>query len=155
MYIWWLISSCDLLSFYPAVHFLNISLSDIIAITNSSGDSASPRNIPLWIFVSAKLPPLCSQFNFPGFHGFLDKIYDFVWYLVHFEQFIIQLCGTISYAFLQSNPGHRWILPYRLTLVVDQCRVALLSLLPLWKNYGLSARHKSLPLFVPLIFSTS
>ena len=42
MYIRWLIFSCDLLSFYPAVHFLSMWLCGIINITNSNGDSASP-----------------------------------------------------------------------------------------------------------------
>ena len=57
MYIRWLIFSCDLLRLYPAVHFLSIWLSGIMAIMNSKGDSASPWKIPLWIFVSAKLLP--------------------------------------------------------------------------------------------------
>ena len=56
MYIRWLVL-CDLLSFYPSVHFLGMWLNGIIAITNSNGFSASPWNIPLWIFTSAKLFP--------------------------------------------------------------------------------------------------
>ena len=40
MYIRWLF--CNLLSFYPDVHFLSMWLSGIIAIINSNGDSASP-----------------------------------------------------------------------------------------------------------------
>ena len=55
MYIRWLIFSCDFLSLYPAVHFLSMWLSGIMAIMNSKGDSASPGKIPLWIFVSDKL----------------------------------------------------------------------------------------------------
>ena len=42
MYIKWLIFSCDLLSMYPAVHFLSMGLSGIMAIINSNGDSESP-----------------------------------------------------------------------------------------------------------------
>ena len=57
MYIRWFIFSCDLISLYPAVHFLSMWLSGIIAIINSNGDCASPWNIPLWIFVSTKLFP--------------------------------------------------------------------------------------------------
>ena len=57
MYIKWLIFSSDLLSFYPAVHFLRIWFSGIIAITNSNGDSAYPWNMPLWIFIYAKFFP--------------------------------------------------------------------------------------------------
>ena len=47
MYIRWLIFSYDLLSLYPPVHFLRMWLIDIIAITNSNDNSASPWNIPL------------------------------------------------------------------------------------------------------------
>ena len=56
-YIEWLIFSCNLLSLYPVVHFLIMWLSGIIGITNNNGDSASPWNLPLWIFTSAKLFP--------------------------------------------------------------------------------------------------
>ena len=57
IYIRWSIFSCDLLSLYPVVHFLNMWLSGIMAIMNSEGNCASPWNIPLWIFASAKLLP--------------------------------------------------------------------------------------------------
>ena len=57
LYIKWLIYSCDVLSLYLAVHFLRMWLSNIMAITNCNGDSASPWNMPLWIFTSAKLCP--------------------------------------------------------------------------------------------------
>ena len=58
MLIRWFIFSCDLLSVYPAAHFLRMWFSGIMAIMNSKGDSASPWKMPLWIFVSAKfLPP--------------------------------------------------------------------------------------------------
>ncbi len=57
MYMKWLMFSCDLLSLYPAVHFLGMWLTGIMAITNSNGDSASLWNMPLWIFTSAKLYP--------------------------------------------------------------------------------------------------
>ena len=53
----WLIFSCDLLSLYPAEHFLSMWLSDIIAIMNSNGNCASSWKIPLWISASAKLLP--------------------------------------------------------------------------------------------------
>ena len=85
MYIRWLIFSFDLQSLYLSVHFLSIWLRGIMAIMNSKGDSASPWEIPLWIFVSAKVFSCCCQFNSPGFHGFLDEVYDFMWYFVHFE----------------------------------------------------------------------
>ena len=57
MYIRWLIFSCDLLSLYPAVHFLSKWFSGIMGITYSKGERASPWKIPLWIFASAKLLP--------------------------------------------------------------------------------------------------
>ena len=53
---------CDLLSLYPAVHFLSMWLSGIMAIMNSKSDSAFPWKIPLWIFASTKLlPPAVSS----------------------------------------------------------------------------------------------
>ena len=74
-----------------------------MTIMNSKGDSASPEKIPLWIFVSALLfPPYC-QFNSPGFHGFLDEFYDFMWYFVHYftplEFFISVLADGFSQEF--------------------------------------------------------
>ena len=39
MYIKWLIFSKDLLSLYPAVHFLSMWLSDIMVIMNCNADS--------------------------------------------------------------------------------------------------------------------
>ena len=42
------------LSFYPAVHFLSMWLSGIVAITNSNDDRAFPWNIPHWIFFTPK-----------------------------------------------------------------------------------------------------
>ena len=55
MYIKWFMLSCDLLSLYPAVHFLKMWLSGTMAITKSNGDSASHWNMLLWTFTSAKL----------------------------------------------------------------------------------------------------
>ena len=46
--------------FASAWAFPKYLMSGIIAITNSNVDSASPSNIPLWIFISAKLFPLLS-----------------------------------------------------------------------------------------------
>ena len=66
------IFSCYLISLYPAVQFLSMWLSGIIGSINSNGDCESPGNIPLCIFVSAKLLPLAS------FHDFLDKVYEFI-----------------------------------------------------------------------------
>ena len=91
MYIRWLMIFCDLLSLYPPVHFLSILLSSIIAITHNNSVSASTWNIPLQIFASAKLFLRC-QFYFPGFYGFLNKFYDLVWYLVHFDTVYYSSC---------------------------------------------------------------
>ena len=58
-YFRWLIFSCIVWSLHPSVHYLNMRFSCII-ITNSNGDSASPRKIPLWIFSFAKLLPFAA-----------------------------------------------------------------------------------------------
>ena len=83
MYITWFIFTCDLVSLYPDVHFLGMGLSGIIAIINSNGDSASPWNIPLWIFALAKLF-LLQSISLSRFPGFFDQVYDFIWYFVPF-----------------------------------------------------------------------
>ena len=79
MYIRWLIFSCNLLSLYPAVHFLSMWFSGIMVIMSSRGDSASPWKIPLQIFVSAKLfpPAVNSTLQFFMFF-FFDEVYDSV-----------------------------------------------------------------------------
>ena len=51
MYIRWLIFSYDLLSLYPAAHFLSMWLSGIMANMNSKGDSASPWKIIIIIII--------------------------------------------------------------------------------------------------------
>ena len=64
-------------------------------------------------------------------------LYSFPVYLMNFmisfdilyilRQSIIQLCGTISYAFFVVNPRHGYIFPSPLTLLEDnQCTVDLL-----------------------------
>ena len=60
MYIKWLTFSCDLLSLYPAVPFLSMSLSGNMVIMNSKGD-IDDWKITLWIFASANLPPAISS----------------------------------------------------------------------------------------------
>ena len=57
MSIKWMTFPRDLLSLYLAVHFLRMWLRGIMSSTNSNGDSASPWNMLLWIFTSAKLFP--------------------------------------------------------------------------------------------------
>ena len=73
LYIRLLIFSCDLLSLYPAVHFLSMWLSGNVATMNSKGESASPWKIPLWIFVSAKLSPPAVNSTFQVFMVFSMK----------------------------------------------------------------------------------
>ena len=51
MYIRWLIFSCEQLSLCPAVHFLTMWFSGIMAIINRRGDHASLWKIPLWIII--------------------------------------------------------------------------------------------------------
>ena len=101
MYIRWLIFSCDLLSLYPPVYLLSMWLNGIIAITNSNSDSASPWNIPLWIFASAKLfsPAVNFTLQFSMVFSIKFTISSGIFYIS--GQFIIQLCGTISYAFFK------------------------------------------------------
>ena len=96
MYVRLLSFCCDLLSLYSAVH----SLHDIFAIANSNGDWAFP-----WIYLSGSLPSLCF---FPPVVNSTRQV--FMVFSIKFttssdilnilRQFIIQLCRTISYAFL-------------------------------------------------------
>ena len=102
IYIRCLIFSCDLQSLYPAMHFLSMWLSGIIAIINSNSDSASPWNITLWIFASVKLFPPHVNSTFQVFMVFSIKFMTSCDILYILWQFIIQLCGTISYSFLPS-----------------------------------------------------
>ena len=157
MYIKWLIFSCDLLSLYLALYFLNMCLSDIIAIMNSKRDSASAWNKLLWIFVSAKLFTPVVDSTFLVFKVFSIKFMTSsdILYILR------QLCGTISYdwcsqsgqmPFFSVSSCSRWG-------GADQCRVPLpcLSILCsiLSVPHGLFVRNKFLPIFVPLVFSTS
>ena len=102
MYFKWLIFSCDLLNLYPTVHFLSTWLSVIMAIMNSKDDRVSPWKIPLWIFVSVKLHPPAVNSTFQVFIVSLIKFMTSCDILYILRQFIIQLCGTMSYAFLSS-----------------------------------------------------
>ena len=118
MYTRWLIFSSDLQSLYPTVHFLSMRLSGIIVIINSNGDRASPWNIPLWIFSSAKpFPPVVNstlQFFFYSFSIKFMTLSDILYILM---QFIIQLCGTISYGlWSQSQAIARFFRPVLLSL---------------------------------------
>ena len=63
MYIRWLIFPCNLLSLYPAVYFQCMWLSGIIVITNCNGDSASPLNIIIIMFIIIVTAASDSNFN--------------------------------------------------------------------------------------------
>ena len=65
--------------------FWDLWLKRIMAIMNSKGDSASPWKIPLCVVVSTKLRPPAVNSTLQVFNGFLDEVYDFMWYFVHFE----------------------------------------------------------------------
>ena len=91
--------SCDL-RLYPAVHFLSMWLSGIMEIMNSKGDRASPWKIPLWIFASANLLPPAVSSTLQVFIVLSMTFMTFSDILHIWGLFIIQLCGTISYAFL-------------------------------------------------------
>ena len=107
MYIRLWIFSCDFVGLYPAVHFLSMWLSGIIAITNSNGNSASPWNIPLWIFASAKLFLSAVNSTFWIFLVYSIKFMTSSYILDILRQFIIQLCGTMSMPFCsQSRPNN-------------------------------------------------
>ena len=92
-----LIFSCNLLSLYTSMHFLKMWLSAIMAITNSNGDSASPWNMPLWIFASANLFP--PAVNSPLLVYMVFSINYTTWsgILYILRQCSIQLWGTILY----------------------------------------------------------
>ena len=92
--------SCDLLSFYPTMHFLSMWLSGIMAIMNSKDDRASPWKIPLWLFVSAKLLPPAVNSTLQVFMVLSIKFMTSCDILYILRLFIIQLCRSILYAFL-------------------------------------------------------
>ena len=75
----------------------------IMAIMNSKGDWASLRKIPLWIFASAKLLPPAVNSTLQVFMVLSIKIMTSCDILYILRQFIIQLCGTISYAFYNHS----------------------------------------------------
>ena len=107
---------CDLCSLYPPVRFLRMCLGGTIAITNNDGDSASPLNIPLWIFTSAKLClPVVN--SIPVFHGFSDELHGFVEYFIHFESvYYSALWDDIVFLF-GINLYHWNIFPFHFALL--------------------------------------
>ena len=90
LYIRWLIFSCNLLSFHPAMHVLSMWLNGIMGIMNSKCYSAPPWKIPLWIFVSAKLLP-------PAVRCTLQVSWSFRWSLTS--------CDILSISSILSSFG--------------------------------------------------
>ena len=119
MHIRWWIFSCDLVSLYPSVHFLNVWLSDIIAITNSNGDSTSPRKISLRILTSAKLfPPTINctlQFSLVFSINFMTS--SNILYIL--RRFIIQLVHRYIVCFSVVNSRHIYVFPSRFAVLED------------------------------------
>ena len=105
------IFSCDLLSAYPAVHFLSMWLSDIMVTMSSNGDSASLWNIPLWIFASVKLLPSTVNSTLQVFMVFSVKFMTSSDILYILKQFIIQepyymtFCSCYYYYYYYSLLG--------------------------------------------------
>ena len=95
MYIKLFTFSYDLLSLYPAVHFLSMGLSGTMAIMISKGDRSSPWKIPLGIFASANLlsPAVNSTRQVFMVLSIKFMMSSDIFYIL--RQFIIQLCGTI------------------------------------------------------------
>ena len=92
------------------MHFLSIWLIGITVITNSSGDSASPWNKSLWIFISGFPPSVSSTLQFSIVFSINFMTSSDILYIL--QRSIIQLCGTISYTFLvYSRRGE--IFPFR------------------------------------------
>ena len=100
LYIRWLILSCDLWSLYPSVHFLSMWLSDIIDISNSNVDCASPWMIPLWSFTSVKLFPRAVSFTLKFSIWFSINFVTSLGILHILRQSITKLFWTISYVLL-------------------------------------------------------
>ena len=63
-------------------------MSDIIAITNSSGRSESPNNVSLDFHFCSGLF-YCGLFHFPVSHGFHDEVYNFLGYFVYFQTLLV------------------------------------------------------------------
>ena len=165
MYIRLLIFSCDLLSLYPAVHFLSMWFSDIMAIMNSKGDSASPWKMPLWVFVSAMfLPPAVSstlQVFMVCSMKFMTSCDIFTFWDIVISSFV-GACHMPSCS--QSGPEIDFsALSCSHLGCVDLWRVILLCLWILCgilavrprTIHGLLTNSRFFPLFVLLVFSTS
>ena len=127
MYMRWLISSCNLVSLNPPVHFLSIWLNVIIAITNSNDDSASPWNIPLWIYTFAKIFLPAFSFTLQFFMVSSMNLMTSSDILHILRNFIIQLCRTISIAFLEL-----------IHAIAKFLRLVLLSLMICWSMFSRS-----------------
>ena len=96
MYIRWLIFSPDLLSLYPAVHFLSRWFSSIMSIMENPSLELCFR------YASSS----CGQQLSPGLHGLLDEVYDIMWYFVHYETVYYPALWDHIICLFVVNPGH-------------------------------------------------
>ena len=64
VYIKWLIFSNDFVNLEPPLHFLSMWSSGTTVISGKNRESASPRKIHPWIFISTKLFPPAINSNF-------------------------------------------------------------------------------------------
>ena len=107
----------------------------------------------------------CCQFLSSVLRGFLDKLYPFVRYLVHFETVCNPILWNQIVCLFAVNPRHIYLFSFCFALLQDvyQCIVALLFLLfPCGilsvlqgAVHGLWANIKCPSWFVPLVFFTS
>ena len=95
---------------------------------NIKGDRASTSKIPLWIFASANLLPPAVSSTLQVFIVLSMKFMTSSDILYILRLFIIQLCGTISYAFLKS-----------IQAIVRFFHLLLLSSRMCWSMYSNSA----------------
>ena len=92
-------SGWSFLAIYWVCTRLTMWLIGIMAITNSNGDSASPWNMPLWIFTSAKLFPPAVNFTLQVSIVFSINCWIWSGILYILRQCSIPIWGIISQAF--------------------------------------------------------
>ena len=159
MYIRWLIFSCDLLSLYPAVDFLSMSLSGIMAIM-------IVHLLEIYLFGSLFQLSFFLPLSIPTLQVFMVFSMKFMTYFVYFEAVYYPALRDHVICLFVVNLGYSKIFlsgPCSHLGCVDLCRVTLMCL---WILCGilsdpqgticdLLASSKSLTLFVLLISCTS
>ena len=117
MYIWWLIFSCDLLCIRWCISWVCDSVGSsllqiVMVIAHIQGRYLSGFSLQQ-SFSS------CCQFPSPGFQVFLDKVYDFVGYFIHFETAYYPVLRDYIVCVFVVNPRHCNIFSSRFTIVED------------------------------------